>query len=146
MSEVPPNSPSAAFKARQKRILRGLGITASALMVVGVLTVLVLIVRTERAHDEERCKFEPLDRRALADAEVLEERRNCLPEVEERRYLVQRAERPLYELARKRLSSAQFAPDRYVWKLREEAPQQLVLEIEIDGKPFSEFHEQDRHP
>ncbi|HEX6241111.1 MAG TPA: hypothetical protein VFZ61_09475 [Polyangiales bacterium] len=146
MSEAPPTSPGAALKARQQRILRRLGITASALMVIGVLTVLVLIVRTESAHDEERCRFEPVTQRSLAGAEVLEERRSCLPEVEERRYLVQRAGRPAYELARKRLAHAQFAPERYVWKLREEAPQQLVLEIEIDGKPFSEFHEQDRRP
>ena len=146
MSEAPPTSRSAALKARQKRILRGLGIAASALMVLGVLTVLVLIIRTERAHDEELCKFAPLERRALAGAEVFEETRSCLPEVEERRYLIQRADRPAYELARKRLSSAQFLPGRYVWKLREEAPRQLVIELEIDGKPFSEFHEQDKHP
>src|SRR5690349_17546088 len=115
MSEAPAMSRSAALKARQKRILRGLGIGASALMVLGVLTVLVLIIRTERAHDEAQCKFAPLGRRAMAGAEVLEESRSCLPDVEERRYLIQRVGRPAYELARKRLSSAQFAAERYVW-------------------------------
>lgn len=146
MNQASPMTPSAALKAGRRRILRRLGIAASALMVLGVLTVLVLIVRTERAHDETRCQFAQLSQRSLAGAEVVEERRSCLPEVEERRYLVRRASKPEYELARKRFSRAQFVADRYAWKLREEAPQQLVLEIELDGKLASEFHEQDRRP
>ena len=123
-------------------MLRILGMTASALMVLGVLIVFALIVRTERAHDETLCKFAPLSRRTLGEVEVIEERRSCLPELEERRYLVRRGAQA-YELARKRLPSAHFSAERYAWKLREDKPGMLVIELDVDGKLSSEFHEED---
>jgi hypothetical protein len=143
MNAAPPTSGSAALAAQRKRMLRILGMTASALMVLGVLVVFALIVRTERAHDEERCKFAPLSRRTLGEVEVVEERRSCLPELEERRYLVRRGVQAAYELARKRLPSAHFTAERYAWKLREDKPGMLVIEIDVDGKLSSEFHEED---
>lgn len=143
MSAPPASSRSASLAARRKRTLRIIGMVASGLMVVGVLVVFALIVRNERAFDESSCKFAPLSQRTFAGAEVLEERRSCLPELEERRYLVRRADQPAYELARKRLPVAHFAADRYVWTLREDRPQKLVIQIDVDGKHSSEFHEED---
>ena len=143
MNAAPPTSGSAAVAATRKRTLRILGMTASALMVLGVLIVLALIIRTERAHDEERCKFAELSRRMLGEVEVVEERRSCLPELEERRYLVRHGTQAPYELARKRLPSAHFSTERYAWKLREDKPGFLVIELDVDGKLSSEFHEED---
>jgi hypothetical protein len=108
-----------------------------------VLSILFFIVRTERAHDESRCKFAVYSRRDLGATQVIEERRSCLPELEERRYLVQRSGRESYELARKRMPVAQFTSDRYTWTLREDEKHKLVLRIDVDGKLRSEFHEED---
>lgn len=136
-------SPAALLRDKRKRALRWIGIVMSALMVVTVLTVFVLIVRTERAHDESRCAFRKRSARDHGAALVIEEARSCLPELEERRYLVARPEAAPFELARKRLPMAQFADDRYRWTLREDASRKLILRIEIDGQLSSEFFEQD---
>jgi hypothetical protein len=126
-----------------KRLVRRLAMGLSALMVVLVLSVLFLIVRTERAHDESACKFAMYSRRDLGATQVIEERRSCLPNLEERRYLVQRAGAPRFELARRRLDSARFASDRYQWNLREDARQKIVLRIDVDGVLLGESFEED---
>jgi len=142
-AEPPIPSPAALLREKRKRALRLIGIVMSSLMVVTVLTIFALIVRTERAHDESRCAFRKRSTRNLGAALVVEETRSCLPELEERRYVVARAPAPPFELARKRLPQAQFADARYRWTLREDAPHALVLRIEIDGQLSSEFFEQD---
>jgi hypothetical protein len=139
-------SPRAQLHAKRKRAVRILGMVLSGLMVVIVLAVFILILRTERAHDEEHCKFVNYTQRRLGSTEVLEERRACLPEREERRYLVKRPGKPTFELARKRFPPTHFAPDRYQWNLREDAAQRLVLRIDVDGKLSSEFFEEDARP
>lgn len=140
---VIPESPRARRAHMQKRLVRRLGMVLSALMVVLVVTVLFLIVRTERAHDESACKFSVHSRRDLGATQVIEERRSCLPELEERRYLVQRAGVDRFELARRRLDSARFASDRYKWSLREDEKHKLVLRIDVDGALLSESFEED---
>ena len=139
--ESPP--PAALVREKRARILRRIGMLLSGLMVLTMLTILGLIVRTERAHDEARCGFSRHGQRSLGEVLVLEDARSCLPELEERRYLVQRAGAAPFELARKRLPGALFADDRYRWTLREDAGRKLVLRIEIDGQLSSEFFEQD---
>jgi hypothetical protein len=143
MSVEIPESPRARRARLQKRFVRRLGMGLSALMVVLVLSVLFLIVRTEHAHDESACKFATYSRRDLGAAQVIEERRRCMPNLEERRYLVQRAGAQRFELARRRLDSARFASDRYKWSLREDAQQKLVLRIDVDGALLSESFEED---
>jgi hypothetical protein len=138
-----PESPRVRRARLQKRALRGVGITLSALMVVTVLSILFLIVRTERAHDEGACKFALTSQRDLGSVQVLEERRSCVPELEERRYLVQRSGKERYELARKRLPKAHFTSDRYKWTLREDDQHLLVLRIDVDGALLSESFEED---
>jgi hypothetical protein len=131
------------LRAKRLRAVRILGMAASALSVLAVLVVFGLIVRSERAHDEERCKFVALSQRNLGAVSVREERRSCLPEVEERRYLVKRGALPVLELARKRLPSAQFGAKRYTWTLREDKPERIVIRLDVDGKLASEFFEED---
>ena len=82
----------------------------------------------------------------LGKATVVEQSRSCLPELEERRYLVERPGAKSFELARKRLPRANFAADRYVWTLREDKNQQLVVRINLNGKLMSEFFEEDARP
>jgi hypothetical protein len=141
----PPAAPTPAslLREKRKRVLRLIGIVLSSLMVVTVLVIFALIVRTERAHDEARCVFAQHSQRTLGETRVTEDVRRCLPELEERRYLVARKSGAPFELARKRLPQALFASDRYRWTLREDAAHQLVLRIEIDGRLSSEFFEQD---
>ncbi len=140
---VIPESPRARRARMQKRLVRQLGMALSALMVVLVVSVLFLIVRTEHAHDESTCKFSVHSRRDLGATQVIEERRSCLPELEERRYLIQRAGADRLELARRRLDSARFASDRYKWSLREDAKHKLVLRIDVDDALLSESFEED---
>jgi hypothetical protein len=145
---IPPSTPSPAalLQQRRKRALRTIGIVMSSLMVVTVLAIFVLIVRTERAHDEARCAFVKRSQRSLGEVVVVEDARSCLPELEERRYSVARKNEPSFELARKRLPKPHFAGDRYRWTLREDEAHKLVLRIEVDGKLSSEFFEVDARP
>lgn len=143
MSVEIPETPRARRARVQKRLLRRLGMVVSAMMVVMVLSVLFLIVRSERAHDENACKFAVHSKRDLGETQVIEERRSCMPRLEERRYLVQRAGAQPFELARKRLDSARFASDRYKWSLREDAQHRLVLRIDVDGALLGESFEED---
>lgn len=136
-------SPAALLRDKRRRALRLIGIVMSSLMVITVLAIFLLIVRTERAHDEGRCAFTKRSVRSLGEVLVVEEARSCLPELEERRYLVARKAVAPFELARKRLPKPHFASDRYHWALREDTAHKLVLRIEVDGRLASEFFEQD---
>ena len=129
--------------AERRRVVRRVGMVLSALMVVLVLSVFALIVRTESAHDEKECPFAALSRRPFEGGEVREETRSCLPEVQERRYLVARPGREPYELARRRLPAASFAPARYRWLVEPAGEDGLVLRMELDGALLGEFHEED---
>jgi hypothetical protein len=144
MSEAKPTLTRAEIKAKRVRAVRILGMIASGLMVATVLVIFMLILRSERAHNDEDCKFAKTEQRVLGGTVVVEERRSCMPELEERRYLVRRAGKPEFELARKRLPIDRFAKDRYVWSLREDKAQLLVLRIDVDGKLASESFEEDR--
>ncbi len=130
--------------AQQRQLwVRRIGIAASVLMGVLVLVVFVLVVRSESAHDEASCPFAPFGQRELGGAIVIEEARNCVPEAEEHRWLVQRGDAKAVEFGRKRLPKERFSPERTKWKLSQDKNKLLVLEIEVDGRPFSAFHEAD---
>lgn len=138
-----PRTTRGDVRARQKRVLRRVGMGISALMVLLVLITFGFIVRNERAHDESRCKFVEHSTKRLGATRVVEERRSCLPDVEERRYLVQRPDAKAFELARKRMPEAQFKAERYTWSLREDDQRRVILRIDVDGKLRSEFFEED---
>lgn len=135
-----------ALQAKRKRLLKIIGMALSGLMVVGMLTILALIVRSERAHDEQTCKFVPVVERSLGQTRVIEQNRTCVSEVEERRYLVSRPGQETFELARKRMSKPAFTHGNYTWSLREDDKHRLVVRIDVNGKLVSEFFEEDVRP
>lgn len=135
--------PRSTLTERRQALLRRVGFFASGLMVLLVVAIFAFVVRSERAHDEARCPFTTLGERTLAGATVIEESRRCVPEAEEHRWLLVRGGGAKLELGRKRLPRASFAAERTKWKLREDETQRLVLEIEVDGAPFSDFREAD---
>ena len=135
--------PPPAVHEKRRKILRYIGIALSSLMVLTVLTVFVFIMRNESAHDEASCPFAQISERPFAQGKVLEEQRSCVPGISERRYRVAREGKPVYELARKRLSSERFMPPHYVWKLTPDSQNRLVLTLLVDGKVSSEFREED---
>lgn len=135
--------PPAAIHERRRKILRYVGMALSAGMVLLVLGVLVAIVLNERAHNEESCPFTAVAERAFADGKVLEEQRSCVKEFSERRYLVARPGKNTYELARKRLASDRFEPERYRWELNTDDKGRITIKMLVDGKLSSEFREED---
>jgi hypothetical protein len=139
MTHFPPSD----LYEKRKKALRTVGIVLSALMVVAVLAILLFIVRSESAHDELSCPFTRRSERTLEGAVVVEETRSCLPEAEERRWLVSRNGGTPHEFARKRLPKEHFSDDRAVWVLSLDAQKQVVLTLRVDGKVASEFHEAD---
>ncbi len=139
MSIVPKSN---AAVQRQK-VVRIVGRVASGLMLALVIGIFVFIMRTERAHDEAKCPFEKIEERGLGEAKVIEEGRRCLPEVEERRWLVSRGESEPFELGRKRLPRERFAAERAKWQLTEDAENKVILRLEVDGALLSEFREAD---
>lgn len=73
------------------------------------------ILWTESAHDESRCPFRELSRTTLKDgADVIEEGRRCVSEVEERRFRLERAGGSRV-LGERRFDSAAFASGKYRW-------------------------------
>ncbi len=138
--------PPAKIHERRRNFVKTLGKLLSGLMVLTVLVVFGLILRTESAHDEATCPFAPHSERVLGEARVVEEARSCVPEAEEHRWLVQRAGQAPLEFARKRLDKARFAKERFVWKLEEDGQKRVVIKMEVDGAPLSEFREADSMP
>ncbi len=135
--------PTSRVAERRQLLIRRIGIIASVLMAVLVLTVFGLVLRSESAHDESSCPFARASERTLGEVIVIEESRNCVPEAEEHRWLVQRPRQKAVKLGRKRLPKERFSAARTKWKVSEDKSKQVVLEIEVDGRPFSAFHEID---
>jgi hypothetical protein len=135
--------PPPVLHEKRKRVLRYIGMALSALMVLTVLTVFLLILRNESAHDEAKCPFKHAGENVFNGGKVEEEQRTCVNGISERRYLVQREGKPDFELARKRLASDRFEPQRYRWTVDQDAQARLVLKVFVDGKLSSEFREED---
>lgn len=135
-----PHSP---VQERRRTFVKKLGMVLSGLMVLTILVIFGLIVRTESAHDEGKCPFARLGERTLGEARVVEESRSCVPEAEERRWLVVRPGQEPLEFARKRLDKARFSDGRFAWNLEEDDKKLLVIKLEVDGELASEFHESD---
>jgi len=139
MTHFPPS----AVHERRRVILRWVGIALSSLMVLTVLTVFVLILRTERAHDEAKCPFVKVGEKSFSGGRVVEEQRSCVPELEERRYLLERTGKPPFEFARRRIGGKFLRENRYSWSLAEDARKRLRLRVLVDGKVSSEYREED---
>lgn len=113
-----------------------IGLPAIGLPVV----ILLFILRTEYAHDESRCPYQQLEvRRFNADIELVEERRRCLDDVEDRRYSVRRVD-VTRVLGRRRLPPSAFETPAYQWTadLRHG---QMFIKVTANGHPPAEFRE-----
>jgi hypothetical protein len=138
MRPVPP-----AVVERRKKLLRKLGIAVSALMVLLVVAVFALIVRSESAHDEAKCPFARRGQQQLDELVVIEEARRCVPEAEERRWLIARAGKPAFEFARKRLPLGLFTHEETNTKLVRDEQGLVVLTLNVRGLGPTEFREVD---
>ena len=77
--------------------------------IVAPLVILAFIVVTQFAHDPQRCPYHASSQQTLdRDVMVVEEKRSCLPQVEERRYTLTRAGH-MQVLGTRRLRAAAFA-------------------------------------
>ncbi len=113
---------------------------------LGPLLILAFIFRTEIAHDEARCPYVQVSERALsADVRVREERRSCVPDVEERRYSAVRAVGAASEeaivLGRRRLPRDAFLGPKYVWQAQLRDDGQVYVEVDCPGHPKAVFRE-----
>ena len=116
----------------------------SILMVLAVVSIFVLLVRAERAHDEARCPFQEIAERRLPDGvAVVEEQRRCMDDAQEHRWMVQRPGKQPVELARRRLSPELFAEGAYSWKLSLEDDGGVILELENRGFDTRSYLESD---
>jgi hypothetical protein len=139
MTHFPPSQ----LYEKRKKALRTVGIVLSALMVAAVVIIFMFIVRSESAHDEASCPFVKRSERTFEDMLVVEEARSCVPEAEERRWLLAREGKPQVEFARKRLPKEHFTEGRAVWVLELDAAKKVVLKLRVDGAEISEFREAD---
>jgi hypothetical protein len=139
MTHFPPS----LVHEKRRKLIKTLGMALSGLMVTTVLVIFGLIFRSESAHDDATCPFAKLSERNLGEVRVIEESRRCVPEAEERRWLVERPGKGPFELARKRLDRARYSEGRFQWTLEEDAQKLLIIKLEVDGALSSEFHEAD---
>lgn len=138
--------PTSPLAERRQKFVRRLGMAVSALMVVLVVTIFALVIRSESAHDEASCPFQELSERKLKSATIREQKRSCVPESEEHRWLISRDGKPEMELGRKRLPKERFDPTRAKWTLSQDEANEVILRIEVDGQMLSEFRESDLAP
>jgi len=107
----------------------------------GPLFVFVFVVRTQRAHDETRCPYKELSRRTVDDgAIVVEERRSCLPNVEDRRYVLRRGQH-VQVLGRRLFDSAAFAAPAYGWDAGVRDGGEVHIHIVTPGHESASFRE-----
>ena len=107
----------------------------------GPLFVFAFVVRTQRAHDESQCPYKELSRRTLVDgAIVVEERRSCLPNVEDRRYVLRRGKH-VQVLGRRLFDSAAFAAPEYGWDAGVSDGGEVHIHIDTPGHESAFFRE-----
>ena len=108
---------------------------------IAPVAVFVFIVVTQRAHDEGDCPYRELSRRDLgAQLSVIEETRNCIGEVEERRFMLARGERRRV-LGERRFDRDAFAPARYTWQARVDDKGEVHVEVHNEGHGEVHFRE-----
>jgi hypothetical protein len=133
-----PRAP--AWLARRKRGLRIALVVFTVPSVALVLLTVGLVISNERAHDEARCPFVPVETRAVGEgAAVREDRRACVDGLEERRWLVLRG-RDVLEVGRRRLASSFYAPEKYAWEPRLEADG-VAVAVRNEGAPPVTYRE-----
>lgn len=96
------------------------------------------IARYAIAHDERVCPFEERAVRTIADARIREEARQCIPEVEEHRWILVRRGREL-EMGRFPLE-AELVSEGFPWSLALEEDR-VVLTVMNEGRGEIIFRE-----
>jgi hypothetical protein len=108
--------------------------------ILGPLAIFVFILRTEHAHDEKRCPYHPVTARAVAtEVSVIEERRSCLPGIEERRFTVQRPDRSRV-LGKRRFATEAFDMG-YAWQAELGDDDQVRIQVQNPGQEDAMFRE-----
>jgi len=107
----------------------------------GPLFVLAFIFVDQLAHDEARCPYVPGESRPIAqDVSVREDRRNCLWDVEDRRFSVVRGTEERF-LGRRRFRAEAFAAGRYSWQAELSAKNEVHLHVKNAGHSDADFRE-----
>ncbi len=140
MTTQPPPS---FLTEQRKKVLKYIGMALSALSVLTVVTVFALILRNESAFDEQSCPFEPAGERPFDGGKVIEEKRTCVNGIAEHRFIIARPNQKPFELARKRLAAERFDNGRFAWDFWLDEQKRLVINMVVEGKPSSEFREED---
>ena len=112
-------------------------------MVPGVaapLLILVFILRTDLAHDEQSCPFTPVTTQRLdAGVSVREDMRTCLEGVQERRFVMLRGNSQKV-LGRRRFDPEAFA-DGYSWRAELTEAGEVRVHVTNPGHPQQSFRE-----
>lgn len=130
-------SASASREAPRKRertpVWLVLVVIVGAAPAVFALYILFFIARYSILHDERRCPYEHVETREVAaGVRVREERRRCIEEVEEHRWLVVRGTAPADELGRYPLE-AELIPRGFPWRAELEEGR-VVVTVMNEGR------------
>jgi hypothetical protein len=107
--------------------------------ILGPLLIFAFILRSESAH--RGCPYHELTRRSLGPGLFLvEERRSCLPDIEERRYTLLRGA-TTRRLGERRFAREAYARGHYAWTAKSTAEGEVQIRIHNDGHPDALFRE-----
>jgi hypothetical protein len=108
---------------------------------VGPLFILGFIFVSERAHEEARCPYARVSEQTAAPGIVVrEERRSCMPGVEDRRYSAVRGDQ-VRVLGRRRFAPEAFAAPKYSWKASVSEKGEVQVVVENPGHGTGQFRE-----
>lgn len=107
--------------------------------IVGPLLIFVFILRTESA--QKNCSFQELSRRTIGPSlTVVEERRSCIPDVEQRRYTLLR-DGSIRRLGERSFATTEFTPTVYSWSATISPEGEVQLKVRNAGHPDALFRE-----
>lgn len=134
-SDVPP-------LAMRKRVVKFVAIAAVLPGVLLFVLVAFFVARTELAHNDPECAFGFLVDQEVPGTklQIIEERRSCMTDVEEHRWMLTRDGEAPRELGRRRLDARFYAPGKYSWHA-EQTSDGVVLTIEHEGVEGASFRE-----
>lgn len=108
---------------------------------VGPVLILVFIFASELAHNESRCPYVRNSTKSVNDqVSVREDRRSCLPGIEERRFSVVRGANEQV-LGRRRFARSAFAPGHYEWRVELTTQGDVRVTVDNAGHEQAQFRE-----
>jgi hypothetical protein len=108
---------------------------------LGPMLILAFIFKSELAHDEARCPYSEVSAQTLpGNVVVREERRSCVPDIEERRYSTVRTD-AANVLGRRRLPKDAFEGPKYTWKAGLNEKGEVRVVVDCPGHPEAVFRE-----